>query len=102
MNDLYHGAGRMQYLDGRLYEGDFIAGVPQGSGRLVSSCRTREYVGQFYMGLEKGHGTQKVFGPPKGDQKEQSLFTAEEERDLVETYTGQFHAGFREGEGELV
>jgi hypothetical protein len=57
-----HGAGRMRYADGAVYQGEFVNGLREGSGTLVfpsveSPSSEVRYVGTFKANVADGRGT---------------------------------------------
>ncbi|MEE4298529.1 MAG: hypothetical protein V2J24_03710 [Pseudomonadales bacterium] len=72
--------GVLRWADGRVYEGDFVAGLPEGHGELRWPDGTR-YVGAFEHGLPEGQGQLRT---PDGLE-----------------YVGRFLAGHASGNGEL-
>ena len=53
---LAHGSGRLDWPNGKYYEGDFYAGMQQGTGVLVEPDGT-VYTGEFQNGEPNGRGT---------------------------------------------
>jgi hypothetical protein len=77
------------YPNGESYQGEFVNGVRDGHGKLVTSGGTKIYTGQFVNGLYHGPGTIEWLPciehnkPIKGRK-----------------FKGVFHRGIREGAGE--
>jgi uncharacterized protein (TIGR02145 family) len=53
-NDVYNGKGKLNEYDGSEYEGDFVNGKKQGSGKSFNSGET--YTGQWANDLYNGQG----------------------------------------------
>lgn len=58
VNDIYnpHGKGKLAFIDGRRYEGDFKDGKMDGQGKLIWPDQAN-YEGPFYNGNMHGTGT---------------------------------------------
>lgn len=54
--NLFHGKGRYEWCDGRVYEGDWAFGALNGNGKY-SWPNGRHYEGQFENDLRHGEGT---------------------------------------------
>lgn len=49
-----HGKGKLFYPDGKVYEGEFKYGKPDGEGILIKGGKT--YKGKFKNGKQEGEG----------------------------------------------
>eukprot|EP00929_Paragymnodinium_shiwhaense_P122811 TRINITY_DN95956_c0_g1_i1.p1 TRINITY_DN95956_c0_g1~~TRINITY_DN95956_c0_g1_i1.p1 ORF type:complete len:276 (+),score=31.08 TRINITY_DN95956_c0_g1_i1:98-925(+) len=79
--DAQHGSGRQEWSDGRVYEGEFLAGRFSGHGCMTwdSPQGQLRYEGQYIRDLKHGHGK---FLWPDG-----------------RVYDGSWHQGKRHGQG---
>lgn len=50
-----HGKGKITWLDGRYYEGEYVDDKKQGEG-LFDWGDGRKYIGQWYKGKQHGRG----------------------------------------------
>lgn len=73
--------GRLQYIDGSIYQGDIVDSLPQGSG-VLNRPTGDKYDGQWNKGYAHGVGS----------------FTSS--NGMV--YTGEFEDGIAHGQGDLV
>lgn len=53
MDFLFHGFGRLRFPDGAIYEGEFKAGMADGSGKFVGPTGLI-YVGQWVKDHQQG------------------------------------------------
>lgn len=98
-----HGKGKMTYVDGSCYEGDWQRGVRQGSGRLVADSAV--YEGGFRDDLFNGQGelVQAKDGRVyRGGFRDGAFDGSGELRlDSGEAFKGQFRSGKKQGPGRL-
>jgi len=59
----------MKWPDGRLYEGEYHAGLPHGRGLEIGADRWK-YEGEFELGLRHGHGQLQAPGEPNSQAVE--------------------------------
>ena len=102
-----NGEGRMTLADGTVYEGGFVDGVREGRGTLEASDGLR-YVGDFQGGRFNGDG--KLSFAPGGELVSYEGRFRDNAPDGTGTlifrdgtlYTGDFRAGQRTGRGLIV
>ena len=75
-----HGMGVCLYVDGTIYEGNWMLGREHGRGQLLTGERHVIYVGEWSEGMVHGQG---VYTFPNGDK-----------------YAGDWREGYRHGKGE--
>ncbi|CAD8110971.1 unnamed protein product [Paramecium sonneborni] len=54
-NDLFHGVGRYEWPDGRIYDGEWVEGKMEGKGEFIWQDK-RKYIGSYLKDLKSGHG----------------------------------------------
>ncbi len=81
VNGVKEGPGKLFYIDGAFYEGDFKNDEISGEGKISSSNGKFEYIGEFIKGEKHGLGVEK---------NENTL------------YEGYFHHNEKSGEGRLI
>ena len=57
VNGIREGFGRLMYPDGRVYEGEFSAGLPSDSTGVLTFADGHRYSGTFVAGRMHGYGT---------------------------------------------
>jgi hypothetical protein len=75
-----HGKGRILYVDGTIYDGDFKSNLMEGFGTLIG--RNHKYEGSWRGG--KMHGGGKSYWYNEDDE-------------LVEIYDGAYENGIKQG-----
>lgn len=99
---LPHGHGKMEYTDGRIYEGEWKNGHWHGQGKAVFSNRDT-YIGNYYQDQRHGKGLYewsdgRVYkGEFHMDQRQgKGLYTWPDGA----KYSGEFFKGLRHGQGD--
>ena len=62
------GKGRMEYVDGSCYEGEFLNNQVEGEG--VYKTKTHEWKGTWHHGYLEGTGQQISFGQSSNDEED--------------------------------
>ena len=81
VDGLREGLGKLTYINGSVYEGEFVNNLPSGNDGRLTFPDGREYRGTFINGLMQGYGT---FEWPNGD-----------------AYVGSFNANAITGSGKF-
>ena len=77
------------YPNGESYQGEYVNGVRDGHGKLVTSGGTKIYIGKFVNGLYHGPGTLEWLPYIQHNKPVRGR-----------TFNGTFEKGIREGAGE--
>ncbi|CAD8181510.1 unnamed protein product [Paramecium pentaurelia] len=54
-NDVFHGQGRYEWLDDRIYDGEWVEGRMEGKGEFIWPDK-RKYTGHYLKDIKSGYG----------------------------------------------
>ena len=105
VDGVFHGTGRMEWVDGRTYEGEFRNGWVHGQG-VMTFPNGETYNGTYHNEIRHGQGELVL---PNGDIYTGAFFegTISGKGEYIykasgERYVGFFDGGLKEGFGSLV